>query len=51
MTHFEELEPLTKRMINLKKQEAGDKLEPITMERLQECASALQKIGQPELST
>lgn len=46
MTHLVELGPLTKLMIDLKKQALGLEFDPFTMERLEECAKALQKISQ-----
>jgi len=46
MTHGEELWPLNKLMLDLRKQLLGLSFEPITPERLDECSQALQKIMQ-----
>jgi hypothetical protein len=45
MTHAVELEPLTRLMLDLKKQALGYSFTPITMDRLDECARAIQQIS------
>jgi hypothetical protein len=46
MTHLAELEPLTKLMIDLRKQLLGHPFDPINDERLDECSKAIAKIMQ-----
>jgi hypothetical protein len=46
MTHLVELGPLTKLMLDLRKQSLGKEFDPITPERLDECSKALNQIMQ-----
>jgi hypothetical protein len=46
MTHLVELGPLTKLMLDLRKQSLGREFDPITPERLDECSKAIHQIMQ-----
>jgi len=46
MTHWHELGPLTRLMLDLRKQSLGKTFDPITPERLDECSKAINQIMQ-----
>lgn len=46
MTHLVELGPITKLMLDLRKQSLGKEFDPITPERLDECSKAIHQIMQ-----